>query len=109
MHAVPLTLPDGRLLKPAEFGVYTMRGTIQHVYFWHLVGDRVYAYEQEGLHALSSPILDTANFGLHQRQEQLFVRIAANVPLPQVWTDPGIRDLVSALGIIGLAAGPSTK
>lgn len=88
--------------RPAEFGTYSLRGNRLNVYFWHLVGGRSYAYEQEGLHSLTAPLKDLATFGLQQRREQLFVRLAANVPFEQLRDDPGYLALLDALARLGL-------
>jgi len=101
-RAVVLQAADGVFLKPAESGTYSTGGSNQHVYFWHLVGGQPYAYHQEGLHSLVSPLQDLLTFGLNQRREQLFVRVAANVPLPQIWTDSGFAEVTLALAALGL-------
>lgn len=88
---------------PAEFGVYSLRETTLYVHFWHVVGGRTYAYEQEGLHSLTSPLQDLATFGLRQRREQLFVRLAANVPFNELENDAGYLALTQALARLGLA------
>ena len=102
-HAVSLSTPDGHTLKPAEFGTYSLRGNTQQVYFWHLVGGTPYSYKQEGLHSLTAPLQDMATFGLNQRRDQLFVRLASNVPFDQVWREPGLIRLLEALATLGLA------
>lgn len=88
--------------EPAEFGVYVLRGNTQYVYFWHLVGGRPYSYDQEGLHSLTAPLQDLKNFGLNQRRDQLFVRLAANVPFEQLQNDAGYLALLYALSDLGL-------
>jgi len=93
--------------KPAEFGTYTLKGTTQHVFFWHLVGGRPYSYEQEGMHSLTAPFKDLATFGLAQRREQLFVRLASNVPFEQLRSDAGYREMLAALAELGLASAKS--
>ena len=108
-HAVPLATLAGHALKPAEFGTYSLRGNTQQVYFWHLVGGKPYSYEQEGLHSLTAPLQDMATFGLNQRRDQLFVRLAANVPFDQVWREPGLTRLLEALATLGLALPPPDK
>jgi hypothetical protein len=100
-HAVPLADLESAL-KPAEFGTYSLRGHKQHVYFWHLVGGKPYSYNQEGLHSLTAGLSDMANFGLKQRQEQLFIRLAANVPFADLAKNPGYQQLLSTLGKLGL-------
>lgn len=110
-HAVPLTTAQGTAFKPAEYGVYTFGDARQHVYFWHLVGGMPYSYDQEGLHSLTAPLQDLLAFGVNQRREQLFVRLASNVPFDQIWRDPGFTALLVSLGRLGVArpagTGPS--
>lgn len=108
-HAVPLSMPDGHALKPAEFGTYSLRGHTQQVYFWHLVGEKPYSYEQAGLHSLTAPLQDMVAFGLNQRRDQLFVRLASNVPFDQVWREPGLIRLLEALATLGLELPPPEK
>lgn len=88
---------------PAEFGVYSLRESTLYVHFWHLVGGRSYAYEQEGLHSLTSPLKDLATFGLRQRREQMFIRLASSVPFDELENDAGYLALTRALARLGLA------
>lgn len=88
---------------PAEFGVYSLRESTLYVHFWHIVGGRPYAYEQEGLHSLTSPLQDLATFGLRQRREQMFLRLAANVSFDELENDAGYLALAQALARLGLA------
>ena len=101
-NAISLKAPVEGSLKPVEFGIYTLRETTQYVYFWHLVGGKSYSYNQEGLHSITAPLQDMFTFGLNQRREQLFVRIASSVPFEQIWQDPGIKLLLESLGHLGL-------
>ena len=101
-YSVPLTADIGPL-KPAERGIYEFNGLVLYVLFWHLVGGEPYAYQQEGLHSLTAPLKDLFTFGLRQRHDQLFVRLASNEPFEQIWRDPGLQSLLSALGKLGLA------
>ena len=96
-HAVPLGDLESAF-KPAEYGTYSLLGHKQHVYFWHLVGGKPYFYEQEGMHALTAGLSDMAHFGLNQRQEQFFIRIASNVPFTDLAKNLGYQQLLSALG-----------
>lgn len=107
--SVPLSIGPGLPLKPAEFGVYSLRGNTQHVYFWHLVGGQAYSYEQDGLHSLVAPFQDMVSFGLEQKQEQLFVRLASNVPFPEIWNDPGLATLLSSLARLGVGTPPAPQ
>jgi hypothetical protein len=100
-HAVTLSL-GGQALKPGEFGTYSLNGQSLNVLFWHLVGGEVYSYEQDGLHSLSAPLIDLLQFGLNQRRDQLFVRLACNEPFDKIWADPGFQQLLRSLSGLGL-------
>ncbi len=89
-------------LKPGEFGVYEIRDTVRHVLFWHLVGDRVYGYEQQDSHNRFATLQDMWNFGLNQRQEQFFIRISSNRPFSEIWDDPGFSQLMADIAALGL-------
>ncbi len=89
-------------LKPGEFGIYEIRDNVQHVLFWHLVGDRVYGYEQEDSHNRFATLHDMINFGLNQRQEQYFIRISSNRPFSEIWDDAGFQQLMQDIGNLGL-------
>ncbi len=108
-YAVQLTTKPGTAFKPAEYGVYTAGHGRQHVYFWHLVGGTAYSYRQEGLHSLTAPLQDLLAFGVTQRREQLFVRLASNVPFDQVWRDPGFTVLLESLGRLGVGQPEGAK
>lgn len=99
-RAVAMDQPANGRLQPAEFGTYTMQGVIQYVYFWHLVGGKPYAYDQDGLHSLIAPFQDMTWFGLNQRREQLFIRVASNVPFEQIQMDLGVRELFQAIAAL---------
>ncbi len=102
--AVPLVGTSGPL-KPAETGIFAFKNQARlHVLFWHLVGGRAYAYGPEAQNiVVLAPIKDLLTFGLNQRKEQFFIRLACNVPFEQVWSDPGFKVLLSKLEILGLA------
>lgn len=105
-RAVSLKLANGAPLKPAEAGTYTIVGNVQHVYFWHLVDGQPYSYVQEGAPSLSTikAQLSDIRFGIRQKREQFFVRIASNQPWDPVWQNPGIQELFDALGRLALRA-----
>lgn len=99
--------PSGPL-KPAETGTYAIGDrTRLEVAFWHLVGGEPYAYgpEQSDMVAMA-PLLDLRRFGLNQRQEQFFIRVACNTTLDRVWQDPSLARLVHALEGLGLGVMP---
>jgi len=95
----------GEALKPLEFGVYEKDGAREEVIFWHLVGGVPTRYDLLGwkdglagrLERLPTLMQDLANFGLDQRQEQLVVRVSANVPMQELWANPDFVDLLTSL------------
>ncbi len=89
-------------LKPGEFGVYEIRDHVQHVLFWHLVGNRVYGYEQHDSHNRFATLQDMMQFGLNQRQEQYFIRVSSNRPFEEIWDDPGFAQLMEDIAALGL-------
>lgn len=102
-RAVTLAGTQGPL-KPAELGTYVFKKDARlHVAFWHLVGDQVYAYgpEQSDMIVFAA-WKDLRTFGLNQRQEQFFIRLASNVPLDQAWRDPGLRTLIASIEGLGV-------
>jgi hypothetical protein len=104
-RAVTLQGSRHTTLQPAELGVYTLRDRITlHVAFWHLVGGKAYAYgpEQSDMVALA-PLSDLRTFGLNQRQEQLFIRVASNQKFEDFWRDPGFQQLLRSLEDLGVA------
>lgn len=92
-------------LKPAETGTYAFKQQSRlHVAFWHLVGGEVYAYgpEQSDMIALA-PLKDLRTFGLNQRKEQYFIRLASTLPLHKIWNDPGFQILLKGLEELGVS------
>jgi len=89
-------------VKPAEYGIFEIQSVRQHVLFWHLVGDRIHTYEQQGLHSLTAAWDDTLQYGLNQRQEQFFIRVSSNVPMEEIWEDEGIQQLMNEIAALGL-------
>jgi hypothetical protein len=95
-------------LKPAETGTYAFKQQARlHVAFWHLVGGEVYAYGPTQTDMIAvAPLKDLLTFGLNQRKEQYFIRLASTVPLDQIWHEPGFRQLLAALEQLGIRAAP---
>lgn len=91
-----------RQMKPAEYGVFDLDASRQYVLFWHLVGDRVHTYDQQGMHSLTAAFQDTVQYGLNQRQEQFFIRVSSNRPFEEIWDDPGFQQLMNEIAELGL-------
>ncbi len=108
-HALERTV-DGQPLLPMECGVFERNGNIQHVAFWHIVGNAVYNYAQTGWDTdwrsrLSRALLfvnDIESHGLNLRQEQFFVRISSNRPIDDIWGEPAFQEILRSLSVIGL-------
>lgn len=91
-------------LRPAEMGTYVFKQQARlYVAFWHLVGGEVYAYGPEQSDMVVFALWkDLHTFGLKQRQQQLFIRIASNTPLKEAWHDPSLRNLLTAIENLGV-------
>lgn len=83
--------------KPAEFGVYEIDDNRQHVFFWHVVGDQLQSYRQQKEHDRLAFVKDLRAFGLNQRREQYFIRVASNVPFHEIFSDSGFEKLMTDL------------
>lgn len=98
-------------LKPYEFGRYRKEGNETAVIFWHLVGGQVNRYKQElgwrsgiqgRIERLPLILKDWRQYGLDQRREQLFIRIASNVPMEQLWSNPAFIHFIQSLKPLGI-------
>lgn len=95
-------------LKPAEWRCFAMGDHQEFVYFWHLVGGRLYDYG-ERFNATPHPvkwIRDTLNWYMGGSHEQYFIRINSNVPFEQLWPDEGFLEVLESLKGLGLKATP---
>jgi hypothetical protein len=75
-----------------------------HVVYWHLVEGKLYDYGDR-FNAVPHPLLwwkDTLEQATYGSREQLFVRVAAEVPLEQIWSDPGFQDVMESVAKLGL-------
>lgn len=96
-------------LKPLEYGTYEKEGDSENVIFWHIVGGKVYTYNQSNLHDIYAVFKDIKTFGLRQKREQFFIRISSNLPLDKLWADPGFQDLLQSIAALGLYAVTPTS
>lgn len=95
---------NGVVLQPCEYGLFSIRDHYEHVVFWHLVGGKVHSYQQHGMHDLFSPIRDLFSKGLNQKADQYFIRISSNQNINELWNDPGVQELLHAVGKLGAFA-----
>lgn len=89
-------------LKPLEYGTYKKENVFENVLFWHIVGNRTYTYDQTNLHNIYAVFKDIKTFGLRQKREQFFIRISSNLPLDELWKDPGFEYLMNSIAELGL-------
>ena len=109
LRGATLMLGSGEQLLPGEFGIYSLKGMKQHVYFWHVVDGRAYSYMHEGapsVHSIWAQLPDL-RFGLRQKREQFFVRVSSNQPWNIIWQTPGVQVLFRALGQLAISASQS--
>lgn len=88
--------------EPAEYGIYETETNKQHVYFWHLVGKKAYAYKQQGGHNIFAALTDVKHHGLNLRKEQFFIRLASNKDLDQLRQMDGFSEILDSLVEVGL-------
>jgi len=105
-------LDSGQRLKPAEWGIYSIKDRDTYVYYWHLLGrHQTHRYEEAfgwkmgltgRLERAREYIRDILKFGIDQRRDQMFVRISSNVPFSRFWSDPGFQEILKSLEAVNL-------
>lgn len=103
--AEAVTAGETRLL-PAQWRRFTPPNGAaqQYVVYWHLVGIRLYDY---GTRFNARPDLlkwwrDTIEYAFSGSEAQYFIRVTSNRPFAEFETEPAWRDIVQALGGLGL-------
>lgn len=89
---------QGRIFKAAN-------GTVQHVLFWHLVGDELYDYGTR-VSVVPSPWKwwsEVALGAISRPREQYFIRLSSERPLEELEQDQGFQELITRVGQLGLA------
>jgi hypothetical protein len=84
--------PVGRF--PWEYRKFRLAERTEYVVFLHLVGGRALGYGVEGVPPWYSVIGDLLDRGLRQREEQFFVRISGNRPLPELLATEPVRQFL---------------
>lgn len=102
---VPLAL-GSRPLLPAECRSFVAAAGEKptHVAYWHTVEGRLYDYGAR-FNAVPSPWLwwkDTLTQAAYGSREQLFVRIASETPLEDLWRDGGFQEVMTRVADLGL-------
>ena len=101
-YSVPFRHGD-LLFQPAEFGIYETKTDRQNVYFWHLVGNKAYAYKQKGEPNIFGALIDIKHHGLNLRKEQFFIRLSSNKTIDQLKQMAEFSEILDSLADIGLA------
>jgi hypothetical protein len=101
---------NGKRLWGAEERAFTgaTGGEKTFVAYWHLVEGKLYDYGDR-FNAIPHPWLwwkDTVAQAVYGSREQLFVRIASNTPIPELWRSADFREVVSVVAGMGLYAKP---
>ncbi|MGF1530001.1 MAG: exosortase-associated EpsI family protein [Puniceicoccaceae bacterium] len=91
-------------LKPAQWRSFDISGTRQYVFFWHVVGDRLYDYG-EHFNAFPHPmkwLRDAFKWNFGGSEEQYFIRINGNISLKLLLEDEGFLEALESLRPLGL-------
>lgn len=93
----------GLTLSPTQERSYVSNSVPIYVMFWHLAGGGVREVTISGKDPWYAFLADMWMHGLDVRQEQLFIRLSANVPLGDIVADPSLIPLFRELGKLGIA------
>lgn len=85
------------ILPPAQWGIYELRGAVQHVLFWHSHAGKIVKMDTSTAPTWWTPLADMASRGLNQRGEQFFMRLSSNQPVERWTTWKVYQELISAL------------
>lgn len=91
--------PQISILPPAETRTFTAHGTIEYVWFWHLVGGQPKSYGTGKEAPWHAPITDMLANGLQQREEQFFIRLSSAQPLDSPALAPVFETVLRTLPV----------
>lgn len=100
---------QGEPLPPAEVRELQKQGHIQYVAYWHVIGDRIYVNRVVDTWNRLQPVGFLFRFGLHQQEEQYFIRVSSNRPLQQIWNDPDFQQIIEPLKELALTLPPEPE
>ncbi len=92
----PFTLGEA-MIPGGEGRVFRNAAGTEHVWFWHVVGERVHSYGTGYKPAWHAMFTDIFRWGLNQREEQFFIRISSNEPLEQQLAEPVLQQMLAKL------------
>jgi hypothetical protein len=87
----------GEPLPPAEGRRFTIKGTPEHVWFWHLVGQEAKSYGTGYSAPWYAALTDLWEKGLQQRQEQFFIRLSSREAMTSKALQPVLPALLERL------------
>lgn len=91
----------GLQLAPAEYRLFkTDRGSVQHVWFWHVFDGHVIGYRDP--YSLRALLQIALQYGFSRQGSQYFVRISSNRPWADFGQDPLMREILAKFDRIGL-------
>ena len=119
VYSVPGRVGERELL-PYELGQYIVpNGGKQNVAFWHLVNGEPNRYEDQEagwrngllgrLERLPLVWKDIREYGINQKNEQMFVRISSGARIEDLFADPANGELWQALAPLGIYADRKWK
>jgi hypothetical protein len=85
------------VIPPGEDRIFTINGTTEHVWFWHLVGNESKAYGTGTAPPWYATFTDLLSKGLKQREEQFFIRLSSNIPMNELYTGPALPAVLASL------------
>lgn len=100
-YSIPFS-HNSQAFEPAEYGIYSINGHTEVVYFWHLVGGRSYSYKQHSLHNIWGALTDIRDHGLKLREEQFFIRFSSNKTLDELNQQAGTSKVLDAMKSLGM-------
>jgi hypothetical protein len=95
-----LKLRGSVTMQSAEERTMELRGRKEIVLFWHVVGGKVLSYD-DAFPPWHAFISDCWKKGLHQREEQFFIRISSPEPVAKWWDAEPVQAVIERLGVLG--------
>lgn len=100
---------SGKQLPPAEGRLFTANGNPEYVWFWHIVGSEAKSYATGFAPPWYAPLTDLVDKGLHQREEQFFVRLSSSSPMQNPSLEPLLEALLANLPLPNLVPDKSVN
>jgi hypothetical protein len=88
---------DGRLLPTVQTRTFTVNGSNEYVWFWHLLDGHPRSYKSNGRIPWHAMFTDMLQRGLNQRSEQYFIRLSSPQPLDEPVLQPVLNALLRSL------------